>query len=248
MQIGIINNLAAAPYRLMAPPPEAAILLGSPSGVWSKFRDGECAAALLPVVCLSRLGGRVEPLKAFGIGCHGRVGSVLFLARRGIDEIIRGSGRVHLPPNSQTSRELFRVLCKMTYDRTPLECADPEDAEGVLLIGNHALTAKLSQAWPIVVDLGQWWAEQTGLPFVFARWVVSSTTDEQAKADLSKWLEGCERLAQSKSGLAQLSQAAEALIPDPRTREEYFAGIDVRLTERHLEGLEVFLQLLPDTG
>ena len=48
----------------------------------------------------------------------------------------------------------------------------PEDVDAVMVIGDAALTQSWEQRFSFCFDLGRIWREMTGLPFVFAVWVV----------------------------------------------------------------------------
>ena len=68
------------------------------------------------------------------------------------------------------------MLLALKYEVTPrawVGVDDPSDA--VLLIGDAAIRALTAgSAYATITDLGTEWTEWTGLPFVFARWGVST--------------------------------------------------------------------------
>ena len=122
-----------------------------------------------------RLKDLYEPLSDFGIAAEGPVHSVLFFAKR---EIHRMEGaRVGLTTESSTSAAMIRLLLGRRYGlgNVRYERGEHEDDAGRLLIGDRALVAASEglDDFPFVYDLGEEWFGWQGLPFVFARWVVS---------------------------------------------------------------------------
>ena len=105
------------------------------------------------------------------IASDGPVYSV-FLAYRGELSAIR---RIALDPASLTSIHLLQVLLAEFHGIRP-ECVDARQAGSVdaeLLIGNQAMAYRLNAPSDIrLLDLGEEWQRQTGLPFVYAPWVL----------------------------------------------------------------------------
>lgn len=113
------------------------------------------------------------------IACRGRVHSV-FLAHRGPIKSVR---RVRLDPSSRSSSHLLRVSLaeflglKPAYeefDASALEAPpEPRRGEGLLLIGDQANRFRTAHGPRFeILDLGAEWLGRTGLPFVFAVWLV----------------------------------------------------------------------------
>jgi chorismate dehydratase len=105
-----------------------------------------------------------------GIACRGRVGSVLLFSREPVSEL--DGARVALTAESRTSRALLRILMREHFGVRPRYVAAGTKAEACLAIGDAALAMRAAARWPFVLDLGAAWASFTGLPFVYARWVV----------------------------------------------------------------------------
>ncbi|MFN3476092.1 MAG: menaquinone biosynthetic enzyme MqnA/MqnD family protein, partial [Candidatus Methylomirabilales bacterium] len=117
-------------------------------------------------------------LPELAIACDGAVESVLFLSRVSPGALHRR--KTLLTRKSLTARSLIRLIFERLYRIAPLfvegDLSDglalPEDAFGVLLIGDEALRAKAKRLLPYILDLGSSWKELTGMPFVFAVWAV----------------------------------------------------------------------------
>ncbi len=106
------------------------------------------------------------------IGCRGPVWSVKLLSRCPLNSI----RSLALDEGSRSSAALVQILLKNEFElqpefRTLAIGADWQsvDADAVLVIGDRAMHTASSE-FACKVDLGQWWLEQTGLPFVFAMW------------------------------------------------------------------------------
>jgi chorismate dehydratase len=116
-------------------------------------------------------------LPDLSISCRGPVMSVLLVSRHPISEL---DGRtVLLTQESATAAALTRFLLAEEGVRprfeTGLVCAQEdlsEDVGATLVIGDAALREPWSDHFTYVLDLGSWWWERTGLPFVFALWAV----------------------------------------------------------------------------
>lgn len=140
-------------------------------------RLGELAAAdaldasLLASRDALALEPRFQPLGSLGIACRGPVESVLLFARR---PLCRLEGAVlALTRESRTSRALLRILLRERLGvRRACFTDRVADADAWLAIGDEALIARADPRWPHRLDLGEAWTAWTGLPFVYARWVV----------------------------------------------------------------------------
>lgn len=155
-----------------------------PSRLAGLLAAGEIDVALTPVVeAFDHPEMTIVPEGA--VTAHGRVESVLLFCRGA-----PGDARtVALDTSSRTSADLVRVLYRHRWGGRPrfvLRDPDPDvrraDADAVLLIGDPALRA----TWegPPPVDLGEAWAQWTGLPFVFAVWLARDAATAAAAAPL----------------------------------------------------------------
>lgn len=170
--------------------------------------------------------GTYAIVPAGAIATRRRVGSVVIVANAPLEEL----RRVVLDPASLTSVNLLRVLHReygwkfFLQESSPqpeeatsaqwlLNCSEPA---GQLLIGDPALAA--AGKFPFTYDLGTLWYELTGLPFVFAAWLV------HPKARRVPLLEPLRRA--KEEGLRHLSTVAQECGPRfgfaPVFAESYF--------------------------
>ncbi|MHA3774249.1 menaquinone biosynthetic enzyme MqnA/MqnD family protein [Verrucomicrobiota bacterium sgz303538] len=167
LRIGCVQYLNAKPLIHTYSGP---VQMDHPSQLARDLAAGELDAALVPV--FEALGSRHYVLvDDVGIASDGAVFSV-FLAYRGKLADIR---RIALDPASLTSIHLLQVLLAEFHGLRP-ECVDARVAEkfdAQLLIGNQAMAFRESMPSDMqLLDLGEEWKKQTGLPFVYALWVL----------------------------------------------------------------------------
>lgn len=158
------------------------------------------------------------------IGCDGPVRSVQLFGR-GVAE---GMGRILLDRSSLTSIHLAQVLLAdlagvhPVYELsgeplTPASCRAAVDCDGVVAIGDTAL--EMDGRWPFAMDLGAAWKDLTGMPFVFAAWVVR---------------EGLVLSPEEISAFAEARERGVRAIPAIATREGMRGKFDAKLVEDYL--------------
>jgi len=119
------------------------------------------------------------------LGCDGPTLTVRLYADRPIGELTR----VYCDTDSHTSVALMRILLREQYGTEP-ELIDYNAREHVahnrpiewpgamLLIGDKVVTdSPPAVRYPHQLDLGEAWAQFTGLPFVFALWLAREDAD-----------------------------------------------------------------------
>jgi len=168
VRIGCVKYLNAKPLIWTYPGP---VRFDHPSGLARDIARDELDAALVPV-----FEGLRTPhyllVEGAAVACDGPVYSV-FLAYRGeISEL----KTVALDPASLTSMHLVQVILAEFYGVRPQYVPagdDPSKMDGQLLIGNQAIDYRANLPTDVrILDLGEEWVRQTGLPFVFALWLL----------------------------------------------------------------------------
>jgi chorismate dehydratase len=162
MRVGCVQYLNSKPliYGCAAP-----VIFDHPSGLARDLVSGALDVALVPVFEALR-----DPpwlaVDDVAIACDGPVFSVFLAHREPLAEI----RRVALDPASRTSVHLLQVLLAEYHGLQP---AIDETADARLLIGNQAIDFRLAhpEGWHFL-DLGEEWRRCTGLPFVFALWLM----------------------------------------------------------------------------
>jgi chorismate dehydratase len=142
-----------------------------PSGLAAMLERVEVDAALVSSIELFRA---PDLCHAAGVGvvADGPVRSVRMLSKVPIGQV----RTVALDTSSLTSVALLKILLSERYGLTPeYHHAAPdlaamlEAADAALLIGD--LGYREYDPWLHVLDLGEAWKDQTGLPFLYAAWI-----------------------------------------------------------------------------
>ncbi len=180
-------RIGGVPYGVGAPllaglesDPAVTLRRAPPTELITALRSGALDAALVSSVEAVRMPG-YRVARDLGIACKHEIRSVRAFRRRGVP--IR---RVGLDQSSATSVALLRLLLVNVHapDLAPdlvFETIEPTRRPAdlphdvVLLIGDHGLHAAADDR--DVWDLGAAWRRWTGLPFVFALWVLHPDAD-----------------------------------------------------------------------
>jgi len=175
-----------------------------PARLVEGLRAGRLDVALVSSIELFRRPG-YGYLDGPAVCGRGFVSSVQLFLRRPLDEL----RRVVLDPASRTSQALVRVTLDaergsdavLEFEDVPLG-VDPSTAGGDawLEIGDAALRRHLAPDAPPVLNPSEAWARRTGLPFVFAPWIVRpgveltpaqreafATAVERNRAHVDRW-------------------------------------------------------------
>jgi chorismate dehydratase len=171
--------------------------------------------------------------------------SVLLFSRVPI-EGLQGK-RVLFSPASASSNALIQILLEKRYGLKPVYgfaggegSRIPEGWDARIAIGNPALRAYLSTMEDVqVYDLSVLWREYTGLPFVFALWLVRREAAEKQEQDvrrLAAWLQEANEYAQSH--FAELAEEFETSLQLPAASlVRYWQSISFDLDKEKIESL-----------
>ena len=195
-----------------------------------------------------RLADRFEPLGDFCLACSGEVRSVLFFARRPIEEL--AGATVAVTGETATSVVLLKLLLARRYGLSDVRYVDldaGETADACLLIGDGALRHRHGiEGLPHRYDLAEEWAAWQGLPFIFARWMVRAAADAGEKAALREAL--AQRLRANLASLDAIGRARRDLGMTVSEIKTYLEGFTFELGERERRGMETFLRLSRSLG
>ncbi len=191
-------------------------------------------------------------LPGHSISSIGAVQSVLLFSPLGFDQIVKAP--IFVTGESATSVNLLKVLLfELTgADSLDLHKSDlpleqrAEKGQSVLVIGDRALRMRQkSHASVQIYDLGELWAQLTGLPFVFALWILRR---DMAQTHRQDFLQLARAVESSRSrALSNLEAVAVNYLGEPWRQPgmlvEYWQRVSYDLTERHIRGLDHFFKL-----
>jgi chorismate dehydratase len=205
--------------------------------------QGTLDAGLFSLMDFVRLEKDFEPLGDFCLACGGEVKSVLFFARRPIEEM--AGATVAVTGETSTSVVLLKLLLAQRYGLKDVRYVDlsrGEVANGCLLIGDEALRRRRGiEGLPHRYDLAEEWSAWQGLPFVFARWMVRTSVDRDEKAALREAL--ATRLRTNLAALDAIGRARRDVGMAVSEIRAYLEGFAFELGERERRGMETFLRL-----
>lgn len=194
-------------------------------------------------------------LPELSISSIGEVKSVFLFSRIPIEKL--DNRAIGLTTESDTSVNLLRVILKKGFgfhnelQRTALPLQEAlHSFSALLMIGDSALREGMNSQGLYVYDLGKLWYELTGLPFVFALWIV---TREAVADKLQEVKELGARLLEAKrlayGAYDEIAAASKAMAWISRERlVDYWRTISYDLTERHIEGVRQFFRFATELG
>jgi chorismate dehydratase len=253
IRVGAVSYLNAKPlyYRLTEFAPGISLEMDLPSLLADRLGRGELDVALIPSVEYFRGASRgYQILPGFAIAARGAVRSVKLFSRVPLARI----DRLALDAGSRTSQVLAQVWLDARHGVRPRRIeplpmgvpVQESTADAVLLIGDRAMKVP-DAGFHAVVDLAEAWQRLTGLPFVFALWVVRAG----AEVDLGSLPEA---LARSRAeGLAHAGELAATHGPglglDVATCYDYLTSVlSYELGEREIAGLRRFARMAAAMG
>lgn len=181
--------------------------------------DERIDVGLIPVVeYLRGVGGQIVP--GICIASHGAAQTVKVFSKVPLEQ----AEAIAVDRASRTSVALLRVLLAEMHDRHPdLHVTEPRPDQlfahydTALVIGDRVW--QMPEQGLHVYDLGVLWRELTGLPFVYAAWVLSSELDA---ADAGT------RRGALVAHLKQAKADGFARLPELAAREAAARGLDAR--------------------
>ena len=238
LRVGCVQYLNARPLIHGYDGP---VVFDHPSGLARDLASGALDVALVPIFEALRH-PRYLLADGVAIASDGPVFSV-FLAHRGPLAEVR---KIALDPASLTSIHLLQILLAEYHGLRPqlLELsAFPAEADAVLLIGNQAIDFRERDAGAHqLLDLGAEWQRCTGLPFVYAPWLLrADLPNAPAIAD--------ELRALKRHGTARIAEIVRSDPHNPALSERYLTEhIRFDLGAREKAGIEKFRTLLVTHG
>lgn len=215
--------------------PEAELVYRTPRQALAALLTDRVDAALVPLIDHFP-NPDVSTVKGLGICADGDVTSVLLQCRCPLREV----RTVRPDPESRTSNVLAQILMAGHFHVAPEMLSAPEgtDADACVCIGDRALTGPPALE---TYDLAGEWKKMTGLPFVFAAWLVrrSCPNVEEISGVLHAAKEvGCRSL----SSLARLA-ASRLNLPEDRCRDYLGRRLHYDVGPRDHQAIDLFRRL-----
>ena len=234
----MVAYLNAAPLvHSVATDPAFEIVRDVPSRIADALHAGRVDLGVIPSIEYGA--GDYAIVPGVAIASRGAVRSVCLFHRRPLHEL----RRVALDSSSRTSAALLRVLLRERLGRDPEYVVMPPSlpdmlaaADAALLIGDRALYADDGEPR---LDLGQEWAERTGLPFVWAFW--AGRREAAAAADVARLQAALAAGLQALPAIASTYNSAVGGADRAALNERYLrSNIVYWLGEAEVNGLKEF--------
>jgi chorismate dehydratase len=199
-------------------------------------------AAPLPLVTTFETADVYEPLGDFCIATTDKARSILFFSKKPI--VMLNHATIGVTHETSTSARLLRVLFAQLYRVTPHSYVSiREPNHGFLLIGDAALRNRSGcEGYPYITDLGEVWHNSTGLPFVFAVWMVRKSLPREQKEYLKTVL-SASLTGGWKHFDAAVKDKMEQLHMTRAEVREYLDGFHFRLGSGEHDGIAKFREL-----
>jgi chorismate dehydratase len=194
-----------------------------PSALAGAAAKGEIDAGPMPLVDCFRLDEQFRFLSGFCVATIRKAGSVVLHSKPPIQEL--SGARIGISGEAATSFRLLQVVLALKYHVPSVAYVTLEDSyDAFLLMGNEGLRQRFGvRDYPHTYDLGDEWSQWTGLPFVFARWMIRKAIDPKEAAVLEDTL--YVGLQDWADGLFRSSDARDEVLMHPRDILEYTQGI-----------------------
>lgn len=234
---------------------DAEIVHGVPAELNALLAQGEIDLCISSSIEFCRHATEYLILPGNCIGSFGAVQSVLLVSDRPAEQL--GGAQLLVTSESATSVVLLQILLAehwglsgCTVERSSLPVSEAlQQAPGLLLIGDKALQA--AAAAPYCYDLGEEWLRLTGLPFVYALWLLNRRSSSGKEAALRQF---CRLLIQARDCIvpdAELlaARAPEAVWMGTTALADYWRhAITYTLDDQHLAGLSCYYTLAAKHG
>jgi len=228
---------------------------GHPSSLNAMLRNGSIDISPSSSIEFAMMPRKYLVLPEISISSFGEVKSVLLFSKYSLSGL--NFKKISITSRSATSFVLLRIILEsflsikaeyLTSSAPPEEGFRSSDA--VLLIGDDALIYKDKLKSDFVYDLGKLWQDLTGMPFVFALWILRrdsyNKTRERFKEFFHILLRAKEKFYNDKTqylnGLPQLNVMSQEKILD------YWNTINYNLTDEHIKSIDKFYQLASEIG
>jgi chorismate dehydratase len=210
-----------------------------PSALSRAARRGEVDVGPVPLVTCFELEDQFMPLGDFGIAVRDKARSVLLFSKEKIEDL--SGTRIAVTGESSTSVRLLKILLRRRYGLRGIQYVATTDVrtDAILLIGDAALNNRRGlPSYPRVYDLAELWTEWTGLPFVFARWIVRRDLNPEARDFLVKLL--TKSLERGLTRIDEIAAARTDLSMTVDEKRDYLKGFIYVLGPKEKDSIELF--------
>lgn len=225
------------------------LVYGTPAELNLALRAGTLAASSCSSVEFARNWQHYTLIHDLCIASRGPVQSVLLLSKKPVEAL--AGAEVLLSGQSHTSVVLTKLLLsryievdvRYTTGSVLDRINSGHTPEAVLTIGDEALLLKKMGTYPSCLDLASAWMDWTGLPFVFALWILhTSASRETIGYDLGSYIRASRDWGFAHLDRVIASVAPKTLLSPEELRVYYTKSLSFTLGELELLGLTTFFE------
>lgn len=237
--------------------PEYKYVKGVPSRLNQLLREGELDISPSSSIEYLKNRNRYLVLPWFSISSSGPINSIFLFSNCPMNEL--GGKTIAVSSESATSTALLKIIIKeFLFMKCRFEPVTRGSVKGILSefpavlhIGDTAMAEArkvrpgsdaVNNSKTYMYDLGEFWHQYTGLPFVYALWVVGKKNLSLKKdliKQLSRDLTDANRFASKHFGKIAKTAPQKKWISE-KELVGYWEKISYDFTEKHLEGLNMF--------
>ncbi len=263
IRLGAIAFINTLPIYLNLPESDDLdIVYNSPAKLNASMDAGELEISPVSSAYYLRNRDKLVLLNELSVSSKNSVESVLFLSKKPLTEALLDQPVVPVPDDSETSVALLAELIQRRsgQDLRPWFLTYPADRyrdilqklDSALIIGDNALLIHengIPEGFHCY-DLASLWAEETGLPFVFAVWVAKRTWAIENPEKLSQVNEALKiSKTQFFNDTKLLEQGVEfahsrCKISKERISRYFTQSLDYNLDESHRLALTTFGRII----
>jgi len=211
------------------------------------IREGGVDAAFCSCIEYARYSEKYMVVPNISISGIDQVKSVMLFSSKPIEEL--AGTEIYLTGESGTSVVLFEILMREKYGIAPTFTKENDNAEAKVLIGDKALFGTYNGNSKYVYDLCSLWREFTGLPFVFALWIVRRDAVQRNRDEVAEFVSTLDDIKRdSKKNLAALLDHYTMKGLTNYQILDYWDIINYDLSDKHIEGLMQYFTLAKKIG
>ncbi len=248
LRVGHMTYLNSEVFYRHLPEESCELVAMPPRAMAAAVDRGDLAAGPLPTAEVFRLGDAVRPLGNLGVASDGSANSVFLFSHLPVDKL--NGKRIAVTTHTATSIQLLRVLFADLWNVSGHEFVRTDEShDAALWIGDPALERRSSGQYPYRYDLGRSWKGLTGLPFVFAEWVIRADVPRERANQLERLVSQATQAGTDFFSVLKISRERATPGMSESDVADYIRAFTYFLGPRERRGQQEFrrrLELLPE--
>ena len=248
LRVGHMTYLNSEVFYRHLPEESCELVAMPPRAMAAAVVRGDLAAGPLPTAEVFRLGDAVRPHGNLGVASDGSANSVFLFSHLPVDKL--NGKRIAVTTHTATSIQLLRVLFADLWNVSGHEFVRTDEShDAALWIGDPALERRSSGQYPYRYDLGRSWKGLTGLPFVFAEWVIRADVPRDRANQLERLVSQATQAGTDFFSVLKISRERATPAMSESDVADYIRAFTYFLGPRERRGQQEFrrrLELLPE--